>query len=159
MKTLRTLLPCLLLAAATTRLPADPLPLDASANPRFIQTRARIDALFHFRNPAAPLPDARSNPFRLATVSAAPAAGNPAAPAPLPESDDALLQLGAASLKVGGLVVKDGQPQLIINGGTYKEGDVITTRVHGTPVYFRIAHIASTGVTIRLNDSELTISF
>src|SRR5882724_3252187 len=151
----------LLLATAGLRVAAEPAQLDPSSNPRFIQSRTRIDALFHFRNAPLPPPDLRQNPFRISGdtgVSAGP--GGPAAPAgqpAAPDSDDGMLALGAGTLKIGGQIVRDGSAQIGINGGLYKEGDVIPARVHGALVYFRIRHITPDSVTISLNEAELTL--
>ncbi len=152
----------LLLAAAVLRVAAEQTQLDPSSNPRFIQSRTRIDALFHYRNSPQPVPDPRQNPFRLANdtgASVTPGGATAAvAPGVAPDSDEGMLQLGASTLKLGGYVVKEGSAQIGINSGLYKEGDVIPARVRGALVYFRIRHITPDSVTISLNDAELTIA-
>jgi len=148
------------IAIAAPRAAAEAPQLDPSSNPRFIQSRTRIDALFHYRNAPLPPLDPHQNPFRLTNDSGAATIGSPAAALPqglAPDSDEGMLQLGAATLKIGGLVVREGSAQIGINGGLYKEGDVIPARVRGTLVYFRIRHITNDSVTISLNDAELTL--
>ena len=161
MKRLLFIFPLVLstIALAAPRAAAEAPQLDPSSNPRFIQSRTRIDALFHYRNAPLPPLDPRQNPFRLTNDSGAATIGSPAAlPQGLaPDSDEGMLHLGAATLKIGGLVVREGSAQIGINGGLYKEGDVIPARVRGTLVYFRIRHITNDSVTISLNDAELTL--
>jgi hypothetical protein len=162
MKRLHSIFPVLLLLACTSRrVAAEPAQLDPSSNPRFIQSRTRIDALFHYRNAPLPPLDPHQNPFRVANdTGAAPTAGGPSAavtPGVAPDSDEGMLHMGASTLKIGGLVVKEGSAQVGINGGLYKEGDVIPARVRGTLVYFRIRHITTDSVTISLNDAEMTL--
>jgi hypothetical protein len=153
----------LLLAAVVLRVAAEQTQLDPSSNPRFIQSRTRIDALFHYRNSPQPTPDPRQNPFRMANDTSGAqvtpgGAAAPIAPGVAPDSDEGMLQLGASTLKIGGYVVKEGSAQIGINSGLYKEGDVIPARVRGVLVYFRIRHITPDSVTISLNDAELTVA-
>jgi len=149
-----------LIACLGLRLPAEPPQLDPSSNPRFTQTRTRIDSLFQYRNTALPPPDPRTNPFRTAAeIAIAGSSIVPGVPVLAPDSDDALLQAAAATLKITGMVVKDGRAKLIINGGAYEEGGVISVRVRGKPAYVKIRHITLSNVTLTLNDAELTISY
>lgn len=151
----------LLPATAIHGVAAEPTQLDPSSNPRFVQSRTRIDALFHFRNTPQPAPDLKQNPFRLLNDGSSPAAPGapvtPIAPGIAPDSDEGMLQMGASTLKISGLVVREGSAQIGINGGLYKEGDVIPARVRGTLVYLRIRHITADSITLSLNEAELTL--
>ncbi len=135
--------------------------------PRFQQVRERIAALYQHRNEPPPPLDPRYNPFRLpgsAPLVPAPNAGDPGAeefitPAPGPGASLALLQQGAATLKVSGIFEIGGQSHLVINARPYKEGDVVQTLVQGETVYLRLKEIAKRSVTLSLNDAEMTLKY
>ena len=83
--------------------------------------------------------------------------GKPAPPAV--STDLALLQQGAAQLKVNGFVEREGRVLLTINQALYKEGDVIKVTVKGQAVYLRISKLSRNGLTLTLNDAETTLRF
>ena len=151
--------------------PPAPVAAGKSAPPnpltvRFKQVQERIAALYQHRN-AAPLPpDPRFNPFRTpGTAPVMPQKGEGGEPVKgevpdrMPSSNLALLQQGAATLKLGGTLEIGGSARLVINARTYKEGDVVQTQVRGEAIYLRIKEIAGRSVTLSLNDAEMTLKF
>lgn len=136
---------------------------------RFQQMRDHIDALFGGRIATPPPPDLRYNPFR--PIGASPpvpardaSAGREAPPPVSPSSDLAVVQQAVATLKVRGVVEKDGRSLLMINSGpnkdgTYKEGDVLTVIVQDEPVHLRVRQITHYSVMFSLNDAEYTLKF
>lgn len=133
--------------------------------PRFLQVRARIDALFAQRNNPAPKPDERSNPFRPpgAYVAAEPVATPEGVVVPVAgDRDTTLLQRAVATLTVTGKVQRGAIMQLVINSGpgkngTYKAGDVINVNLNSEAVPLRVHEITRTSVTFRLNEAEMTL--
>lgn len=131
--------------------------------PRFNQVRARIKALFEHRNETPAPPNARTNPFRplgpLAPATNGQRSKDDAAPASEPESDLAVLQRSAATLKISGIFEIGGTSHLVINARPYKQGDVVPTQVNGETVYLRVRIIARRAVTLALNEAEMTLKF
>jgi hypothetical protein len=74
-------------------------------------------------------------------------------------SDLTRLQESVATLKVGGTLERDGKLYLLINGKQYKDNDVIPTQVRGESVYLRVRSISRRGMTVALNDAEMTLRF
>ena len=152
-----------------TKVPAAAAAKSAAApplSPRFLQVRAKIDALFRHRNEAPPVIDPKANPFRgsigvVAPGSAGATAGGGVAPVPSapvnPELQ--LLQLAAAALKVAGVIQINGRDHLIINQAPYKEGDVIIARAKNQPVYLRLKAISRFTFTLTYNDAELAVKY
>ena len=123
--------------------------------------------MYQHRNDAPPPPDPRYNPFRTPGIgTVTPAKGesgetatgvaDPQVPDRMPSSNLALLQQGAATLKLGGTLELGGRSRLVINARNYKEGDVVQTQVRGETIYLRIKEIAGRSVTLVLNDAEMT---
>lgn len=151
-------------ATSTGTAPAAARPL----TPRFQQVRDRIDALFRHRNATPEAPDLRFDPFRPAGAApASPAsalAGSEAGASALPVGDAkaadlALLQQGAATLKVNGIFEFGGRQHLVVNSRPYKQGDVIQTQVQGQTVYLRVKQIARGSLSLALNEAEMTLKF
>lgn len=146
---------------------AAPAPVTPPLSPRFQQVRNRIDVLFHHRNEAAPAADPRKNPFRpagAAPVVVAPVASRSGAAvvAPPPAASNAdllLLQQGVATLKVAGTIQINGLAHLVINQVPYKEGDVLSVRVKGQPVFLRVKNISRYSYTLSLNAAELSVKY
>lgn len=142
----------------------------SSLTTRFKQMHERVLALFQHRNePPAPV-EPRHNPFRApgAAPIAPPTTEGDAASRPLsgsdysglaPGSSLALLQQGAATMKVSGIFEIGGRAHLVINSRPYKEGDVVQTLVQGETVYLRVKEISKRSVTLSLNDAEMTLKF
>ena len=129
--------------------------------PRFNQVRARVEALYQHRNETPPPPNPRNNPFRPPGPRA-PATptdrANPTVPTE-PATDLAILEKGAATLKVSGIFEIAGKSHLVINGRPYKEGDVVPTQINGEAVYLRVRTIGRRNVTLALNSAEMTLKF
>jgi len=160
------------LVQAAERAPAAGGPAGpGSMSPRFKQVQERIAALFQHRNEPPPPVEPRHNPFRPpgSAPPAAPASSDtPELPRPSAGSDYsglspgaslALLQQGAATLKVSGIFEIGGRAHLVINARPYKEGDVVQTLVRGETVYLRVKEIAKRSVTLALNEAEMTLKF
>lgn len=133
--------------------------------PRFLQVRARIDALFALRNNPPPKPDERTNPFRPpgAYVATEPVAAPEGVVVPVSGGRDlALLQQAVATLKIGGTVTFNKVLMITINSGsnragTYKAGDVINVNLNSDAVPLRVHEITRYSVTFRLNEAEMTL--
>lgn len=133
--------------------------------PRFLQVRARIDALFAQRNSPPPKPDERNNPFRPpgAYVAAEPVASPEGVVVPVSGNRDvSLLQRAVATLNVKGKVQRGSILQLVINSGpgkdgTYKAGDVINVNLNSDAIPLRVHEITRNSVTFRLNEAEMTL--
>ena len=152
-----------------------PLVLSAadSANPaearriadRYALTKARIGALLDQRQSPPPLPANPPNPFYQAPKEVI---GDPAAPGHespdtvlVPEaadlSDGDTLRKYAATLKLGGVITRNGVLHLAINNTASKAGDAITVGHRDRPVYLRIAGLTTSELTLALNDATLTV--
>jgi hypothetical protein len=142
-------------------------PSAATLSPRFKQVRDRIDALFGYRNAPPPPPEARLNPFRVpGTMSGAQLGSMPGDSALIttvvpnvPSSDLTRLQESVATLKVSGTFEKEGLVYLVINQKPYKDNEVIPAQVRGETIYLRIRQVSRRGVTVVLNEAELTLKF
>jgi hypothetical protein len=138
-------------------------------SPRFQLIRSRIAELLQNRGATPASPDLRYNPFRpIGAGSPVPgrssSAGSETASPGSPGSDLIVLQQAVATLKVRGVVEKDGRSLLTINAGpnkdgTYKEGDVLTVIVQNEPVHLRVRQITHYSVMFSLNDAEFTLKF
>lgn len=159
-----------LVAAEAAPAPAATAPAtQSSLTARFKQVQERVTTLFQHRNaPPAPV-EPRHNPFRApgsAPILPATAEGDGGS-RPLtgdyaglaPGSSLALLQQGAATLKVSGIFEIGGRAHLVINSRPYKEGDVVQTLVQGETVYLRVKEISKRSMTLALNDAEMTLKF
>ncbi len=146
-----------------SRGPSAPVPI----SPRFLQVRARIEALFAQRNSPPPGPDERSNPFRPPGAAAAvePVATPDGVMVPVSGNHDlSLLQQAVATIKVKGMVQRGKVLQLVINSGpgkdgTYKQGDVVNVNLSPEAVPLRVHDITRNSVTFRLNGAEMTLRF
>lgn len=168
----RFLLPVLaagVLAAAepdpkAAKAPAAPAPAN-TMDARFRQVRNKINDLYQHRNEAPPAPDPRASPFRPAgqpVVAPAPAENKPEAPAEPANGESrnlALLQQGAATLRVSGTLEIGGRSHLVINKRPYKQGDVVPAVVEGETIYLRVREIGRRTVTLVLNDAEMTLKY
>jgi hypothetical protein len=147
MKTLLLPALCALLLSAALLRAAAPAP-----PPRFVRTDAHIGALFRQRDQPPPPPSERDNPFRIG-------GDTPAAQQPSGASAGTLLLQATSALKVGGLVQFDGRRHVVINEETYQEGNILTVRVQGQPVYLRIREITAHSVVLSLGETEATLHF
>ena len=130
---------------------------------RYALTKARIATLLDQRMNPTPLPALLPNPFYrsppiplsdTAPVKPADAEVVPAAP---DSSDADTLARFAATLKVSGLVVLNGQPHLTINQTICKAGDVIPVGNKDHPIYVQVLRITPDDVTFGLNQAEQTV--
>ena len=142
--------PALLLALL---LPVAALRAAAPAiSPRFARTDAHIEALFRQRDQPPTPPGEHDNPFRIG-------GDTPAAKLPAGASASAILLQVTSLLKVGGLVQFDGRRHVVINEETYQEGNILTVRVQGLPVYLHIRQITAHSVVLSLGETEATLHF
>ena len=147
-------------AAATKTFTPPPL------SPRFLQIRARMNALFASRNdPPAP-PDARLNPFRPpGAIPVAPITTKDGVVEPVAvDTNLALLQQAVAVIRVKGKFTKNKALQLVISTGpgkegTYKEGDVLNVNLAPDPVHLKVRVITQNSVTFTLADAEMVLKF
>jgi len=129
---------------------------------RYPQTKARIQELLGARQHPAPVPaTALPNPFSRSGASGN--TGVVRTPEAFPETDmpalpdtDALARY-AASLKVGGYLVRDGVPHATINGAICKAGDTITVGPRERPVFLYIVSLNAQEITLRLNEVTYTL--
>jgi len=155
--------------------PAEPAPaatppaVKPAAKPLtgFERTRARIIAILGPRLLPVPLVDNPPNPFanpasaaNSITQYAEPVPGaspETAAPAAPVEPVDDLTRV-AQTLRIGGSVMRRGQPNLIVNGSVYGIGDMITVR-EGEHIYLlRIKVIERNRLVLEMDDKETTVT-
>jgi hypothetical protein len=163
----RLILSCALLAGAAAAL-AQPVSGASAAEikritDRYALTRTRISALLDQRlNPAA-LPANPPNPFYQPPREALNPEG-PAAPDPseiVPEaadiSDIDTLRKYAATLRIGGVITRNGVPHLTINNTACKVGDIITVGNRDHPIYLKLLSLSPAEFTLGLNDATLVV--
>ena len=134
----------------------------------FEPTRLKIDQLLKSRLNPEPLPATLPNPFTLPNVAPTAlsddgevtvSAGQPAPVAAglEPGSDADLLAQFAATLKISGMVERNGQRNFIINQLYYKEGDVILMNKKDPKSAVKIVHVAPGELILGYNDVTQTI--
>jgi hypothetical protein len=167
MKPLRhIILPGILVAATAAATLAQPA-TGASAveikriTDRYALTRTRIAALLDQRlNPAA-LPANPPNPFYQSPVEAITEPSIPDPSETVPEaadiSDIDTLRKYSTTLKVGGLITRNGVPHLTINNTACKVGDIITVGNRDNPLYLKLLNLTPTEFTLGLNEATLVI--
>jgi hypothetical protein len=164
----------LLLAAA---LPGSAAPGAAPSGPTI---QERLDALLKHRIKPEPLPVDLPNPFlvfsggiresgaenassRLAAgkeTGAGTAGSDATAPAALaPPTTTEILSDCTARLKIGGIIIVNGQAQISINGILRKEGDLIAVEWNHTTIPVRLVRFVSGQVVFRYRDAEMTVKF
>lgn len=157
------LVPVALPAADTPAAAAQKGAVALPQTPRFNQVRSRVEVLYRHRNEPPTALGPRSNPFRPpgASPAAGEGEGTPGLPLPPPEpqSDAILLEQGAGTLKVSGIFEIPGRTHVMINGRSYKEGDVVPAQVKGETIYLRVREIGRRSVTLALNEAEATLKF
>lgn len=131
---------------------------------RYALTRSRISALLDMRLHPAALPANPPNPFYQPPAEVL-AEQNPATPDPnegLPEtgdiSDADTLRKYAGTLKVGGIINRNGVLHLTVNNTTSKVGDIITVGNKERPIYLKMIALTPTEFTLGLNDATLSVS-
>ncbi len=129
---------------------------------RYALTRSRISALLDLRQNPVPLPANPPNPFYQ------PAPGPEAQPTPGPEADpnvppaadesdiDTLRRL-VGTLKIGGVITRNGVPHVTINNAACKVGDVVTVGPKDRPIYLKLVALGSGDLTLGLNDATLVV--
>jgi len=134
----------------------------------FEPTRVKIDQLIKSRISPEPLPATLPNPFNLPNVAPTAlnddgevtvAAGQPASVTPglEPGSDADILAQFAASLKISGMVERNGQRNFIINQLYYKEGDIILMDKKDPKSAVKIVHVAPGELILGYNDIVQTV--
>lgn len=131
---------------------------------RYALTRARINALLDLRMKPVPLPANPPNPFYLAPAEVLGAETTPV-PDPggilVPEASDITdidsLRKYAPTLRVGGVITRNGVLHLTINNTTCKLGDIITVGPKDRPVYLKLLSLTLSDFTIGLNDATLNV--
>jgi hypothetical protein len=130
---------------------------------RYALTKIRIATLLDQRMHPTPLPDTLPNPFyHPLELAPSDTASGPAevvvvVPAAPDISDADTLAKFAATLKVSGVVVLNGQPHLTINQALCRVGDVIPAGSKEHPIYIQVLRITPEEFTLGLNQAEQTI--
>lgn len=160
------LLAGLLATVAGRAAPAKPDSATAAAlkkiTDRYALTKARIATLLEQRTNPTPLPASLPNPFYhspdIPVVETA-ATPTPDVVVPTgPDSSDAdTLARFAATMKIGGLVNRNGLPHLMINSTLCKAGDVIPAGSRDNKVYIQVVRITPDDVVLGLNQVEQTV--
>lgn len=130
---------------------------------RYALTQARITTLLGPRRNPAPLPTDLPNPFYvpsdLPPVAQPP--GDPGestvVPAMADESDADTLAKFAATLRIGGVTVRNGVPHLTLNTALCKAGDTIPYESRGRTVYIQVVGITANELTLGLNTERQTV--
>ncbi len=131
---------------------------------RYALTRARIDALLALRLKPVPLPANPPNPFYQAPGVVAGGETTPATdPAEIlvPEaadiSDIDTLRKYSTTLRIGGVITRNGILHLTINNTTCKVGDIISVGNKDRPTYLKLLGLSLSEFTIGLNDATLAV--
>jgi hypothetical protein len=129
---------------------------------RYALTDKRIAALIEARRHPAPLPDKLPNPFQRGLEATETEAGLPAADATVvpvapDESDDTTLVKVAATLRLGGLVIRNGQPLITINAAVCKVGDILPITAKNRTLYVQVERITPDELVLGLNEARHTI--
>lgn len=131
---------------------------------RYALTRARIDALLDMRLKPVPLPANPPNPFYQTPVEVIGQETTPAADpaeALVPEASDISdidsLRKYSTTLKVGGVITRNGLLHLTLNNTTCKVGDIITVGSKDRPVYLKLLSLSMSEFTLGLNDATLSV--
>ena len=166
-------LPLLALLGALAVMAAPPTPRPAP----LATVQQRVDALLKHRLNPEPLPVDLPNPFQVVGGVSRDVAGERAGWKPAPEEPAAAVStapatsallaptaaeiLGdcAARLKIGGIIIINGQRQIAINGILRKEGDTVAAEWDRAPIMLRIVHFVSGRVVVGYRDAELTVRF
>jgi hypothetical protein len=156
----------IILAAAPALRSAEPVnPADVKrVTDRYALTHARINALVDQRLHPAPLPANPPNPFYQPPKEAAgdaPATEKPET-ALVPEtadiSDIDTLRKYAGTLKIGGVINRNGSFFLSLNNTPCKVGDVIPVGNKERPTYLKLVSLSAFEFTLGLNDATLVVS-
>lgn len=160
-----------LLAAAVALRAAEPLSATNVADAKRVAdrsalTKARISALLDQRLTPTPLPANPPNPFyqvqrdlpgdTMSTPGRDPAE-NPLVPEASDISDIDTLRKYAATLKIGGVIIRNGVLYLTVNNTTSKTGDVIPVGNKDRPVYLKMVGLSLSELTLGLNDTTLVV--
>ena len=132
---------------------------------RYALTKFRIGAMLDQRQHPTPLPVNPPNPFYLAPKEVA---GTPTTPgldkpetALIPEaadlSDIDTLKKYAATLKIGGVINRNGALHLTLNNTTCKVGDIITVGNRDHPIYLKMLSLNVSEFTLGLNDAVIAV--
>jgi hypothetical protein len=132
---------------------------------RYNLTHTRISALLDQRLHPTPLPAIPPNPFYQSppglpgdTVTT-PIQAEPdiIVPEAADLSDIDTLRKYAATLKISGVIVRNGVPNLTINNIPCKVGDIITVGPKDRPIYLKLAGLNSADFTLELNQASLNV--
>ena len=131
---------------------------------RYALTRTRIDALLEMRLKPVPLPANPPNPFYQTPVEVIGQETTPVtdpAEALVPEaadiSDIDTLRKYSTTLKVGGVITRNGVLHLTINNTTCKVGDIVSVGPKDRPVYLKLLSLSMSDFTLGLNDAKLDV--
>ncbi len=152
-----------------------PLPMRAADAPnpaevkriadRYALTKARISAMLEQRLHPVPLPANPPNPFYQAPKEVAGTAPTTGLEKPetalVPEaadlSDGDTLKKYAATLKIGGVINRNGALYLTLNNTSCKIGDIITVGNRDRPTYLKMLSLSPTEFSLGLNDATLVV--
>ena len=142
----------------------------AGAADRSDTVQQRIDTLLKYRLRPEALPVDPPNPFLLVNretrdsavdrTGSKPTDGGTLPPGELPIASSVEILLDcAARLKIGGIIVINGQTQIVINGVRRKEGDVVVSDWNDSTVNLRLVRLLPGHVVLRFGESETTRKF
>jgi hypothetical protein len=130
---------------------------------RYALTRARISALLDMRLHPVPLPANPPNPFYQAPVEVigqetpAPDPAEALVPEAADISDIDTLRKYASTLRIGGVITRNGVLHLAVNNTTCKVGDIVTVGHRDRPIYLKLLELSLNEFTIGLNDATLSV--
>lgn len=131
---------------------------------RYTLTHDRIRALLDMRLHPVALPANPPNPFYqtpAVVIGEETTPGQDPAEVLVPEaadiSDIDTLRKYSTTLKVGGVITRNGVLHLTLNNTTCKVGDIITVGHKDRPVYLKLLSLSASEFTIGLNDAKLDV--
>jgi hypothetical protein len=132
---------------------------------RYALTKARISAMLDQRLRPIPLPANPPNPFYQPPKEVAGTPLTPGGESPdtalIPEaadlSDIDTLRKYAPTLKIGGVLNRNGALYLTLNNTTCKVGDIITVGKRDHPIYLKMLSLSASEFSLGLNDAVLSV--
>lgn len=153
------------LAAAEPASPANAADIKRVTD-RYNLTRARISALLDQRLHPTPLPAIPQNPFYQSPQVPA----DETLPATTPDNTESILvpeaadlsdidtlRKYAATLKISGVIIRNGVPNLTVNNIPCKVGDIITVGPKDRPIYLKLVGLNTAEFTLELNQASLSV--
>ena len=73
-------------------------------------------------------------------------------------SDIDTLRKYSTTLKIGGIITRNGVPHLTVNNTASKVGDIITVGTKDQPIYLKMLSLTPAEFTLGLNEASLSVS-